>query len=86
MLVEAGLVTLSNACFELADKIPEDVQHANVANLPKLFPDIFTAFQMLLLLGWARRRYFVSLFCCYLRSPQPLHQDPQTNPVLRVGA
>ena len=51
--------------FEFADEAPKEIQYGSLTNLPKLFPDIFTAFQMLLLLGWARRRLFISLFCCY---------------------
>ena len=37
MLVEAGLVAFSNACFEFADEDPEEVQHSNLASLPKIF-------------------------------------------------
>ena len=35
MLVEAGLVAFSNACFELADEVPE-AQHGSFANLPEI--------------------------------------------------
>ena len=36
MLVEAGLVAFSNACFEFADGGPEEAQHGSLANLPKI--------------------------------------------------
>ena len=36
-LVEGGLVTFSNACFEFADVVPEDAQHSSLTHLPKFF-------------------------------------------------
>ena len=38
VLVEAGLVAFSNACFEFADKVPKEAQHGSLAHLPKIFP------------------------------------------------
>ena len=64
MLVEAGVVALSNAFFGFADEIPEDIQHGSLANLPKTFPDIFTAFLRLLFLGSTRGHLSVSFLCC----------------------
>ena len=37
VLVEAGLVTLSSACFKFADEVPKKVQYGNLAHLPKDF-------------------------------------------------
>ena len=34
LLVEAGLVAVSSACFEFADEVPE-AQHGSLAHLPK---------------------------------------------------
>ena len=49
MLVEAGLVAFSIACFEFADEVPKKSQHGSLAHLPKVFPAIFTAFRRFLL-------------------------------------
>ena len=64
MLVDTIVVALSNAFFQFADEIPEEVQHGSLANLPKTFPDIFAAFQRLLFLGSACRHLFASFLCC----------------------
>ena len=37
VLVEAGLVAFSSACFEFADEVPKDAQHGSLAHLPKFF-------------------------------------------------
>ena len=37
VLVEAGLVAFSSACFEFADKVPKEAQHGSLAHLPKVF-------------------------------------------------
>ena len=37
MLVEAGLVAFSSACFEFADEVPKEAQHGSLAHLPKVF-------------------------------------------------
>ena len=44
VLVEAGVVALSSACFEFADEVPKAAQHGRLAHLPKIFPAIFTVF------------------------------------------
>ena len=49
LLVEAGLVAVSSACFEFADEVLE-AQHGSLAHLPKKKTAIFTAFRRLLLL------------------------------------
>ena len=37
ILVEAGLVVFSSACFEFADEVSKEAQHGHLANLPKIF-------------------------------------------------
>ena len=37
VLVEAGLVAFSSACFEFANEVPKEAQHDNLAHLPKFF-------------------------------------------------
>ena len=89
VLVEGGLVAFPGACFEFADEVPKEAQHGSRAHLTKVFPDIFTAFQRLLLWGSARRCLLASSICCHvamLRSSQLPHRVPRTNPGLRVGA
>ena len=36
VLVEAGLVAFSSACFEFADEVPKEAQHGSLAHLPKV--------------------------------------------------
>ena len=36
VLVEAGLVAFSSACFEFADEVPKAAQHGSLAHLPKV--------------------------------------------------
>ena len=38
VLVEAGLVAFSSACFEFANEVPKEAQHCSLAHLPKIFP------------------------------------------------
>ena len=49
MLVKAGLVTFLNACFVVADEVPEEAQLGSLRNLPKLFQAIFLFFRRLML-------------------------------------
>ena len=37
VLIEAGLVAFSSACFEFADEVPNEAQHGSLAHLPKIF-------------------------------------------------
>ena len=37
VLVEAGLVAFSRACFEFADEVSKEAQHGSLAHLPKFF-------------------------------------------------
>ena len=41
MLVEAGLIAVSNACFEFADEGPEEARHDSLATLTKVFANPF---------------------------------------------
>ena len=41
VLVEAGLVAFSIACFGFADKVPKKVLHRSLAHLPKFFSSHF---------------------------------------------
>ena len=49
VLVEAGLIAFSSACFEFADEVHKEAQHGSLAHLAKIFPAIFLAFRRLLL-------------------------------------
>ena len=37
VLVKAGLIAFSSACFEFADEVPKEAQHGSLAHLPKVF-------------------------------------------------
>ena len=79
VLVEAGLVAFSSACFEFAKEVPKDAQRGSLAHLPKFFPAIFTAFRKLLLWGSARRCLLASSLYCHAAfpsasTPGPAHQ------------
>ena len=37
VLVEAGLVAFSSACFEFVNEVPKEAQHGSLAHLPKVF-------------------------------------------------
>ena len=37
VLVEAGLVAFSSACFEFADEASKEAQHGSLERLPKVF-------------------------------------------------
>ena len=41
VLVEAGLIAFSIACFEFADEVPKKAQHVSLAHLPKFFSSHF---------------------------------------------
>ena len=65
VLVVAGLVAFSSACFEFANEVPKEAQHGSLAHLPKFFPAIFTAFRTLPLWGSERRYLLASSLCCH---------------------
>ena len=37
VLIEAGLVAFSSACFEFADEVSKEAQHGSLAHLPTIF-------------------------------------------------
>ena len=66
MLVEASLIAVLNACFELTEEGPEEAQDRSVANLPK--PYCFGVMSV----GTSSPPLSVGM----LRLSQPPHQDP----------
>ena len=79
VLVEAGLVAFSNACFEFLIEVPKEAQHGSLVRLPNFFPVIFTTCRRLLLWGSARRCLLASSLCCHVTvisasTPGPAHQ------------
>ena len=65
VLVEAGLVAFSIACFEFADELQKKLSTAALRTFRRFFPAIFTAFRRLLLWGSARRGLLASSLCCH---------------------
>ena len=86
VLVKAGLVLFSSACFEFADEVPKEAQHGSLAHLPKIFPAIFTAFRRLLLWSSARTFLLASPLRCHAAFISASTPAPRTNPVLCAGA
>ena len=41
VLVEAGLVAFSSACFEFANEVPKEAERGSLAHLPKVFSSHF---------------------------------------------
>ena len=37
VLVEAGMVAFSSACFKFANEVPKEAQHGSLAHLPEVF-------------------------------------------------
>ena len=37
VLVEAGVVAFSSACFEFANEVPKEAQHGSLSHLPNVF-------------------------------------------------
>ena len=79
VLVEAGLVAFSSACFEFANEAAKKARHGSLAHLPKVFPAIFTTFRRMLVWGSARRCLLASSLCCHAAfisasTPGPAHQ------------
>ena len=52
VLVEAGLVDLSSACFDFADKVPKEAQHGSLAHLPKIFSSHLQGFSKVAAMGF----------------------------------
>ena len=65
MLIEAGLVALSNAVSSSRTKSQNKFSTAALRNFHRFLPAIFTAFRRSLLLDSARRRLFISSLCCH---------------------
>ena len=87
VLVEAGLVAFSSACFESADEVPKEAQHGSLAHIPKFFfQPSSQPFEGcccgVLRVGASSPPLSVAV----LRSSQLPQRVPRTNPVLRVGA
>ena len=64
MLVGAGLVAFSSACFEFADKVPEEAQHGSLANLPEICSSHLHGISKVAVVG------FVSY---QILNPDPMH-------------
>ena len=87
VLVEAGLVAFSSACFEFADEVPKEAQHGIFAHLLKGFPQPSSrpsegCWCEVLRVGASSPPLSVAMLC----SSQLPHRAPRTNPVLRVSA
>ena len=80
MLIEAGSVAFSIACFEFADEEPEEAQYDRFASLPNILAS--HPFDLSKVVGASSPPPFVAM----LRSFQPPDQDPRTNPVLCASA
>ena len=52
VLVEAGLVASSIACFEFADEVPKKAQHGSLAHLPKVFSSHFHGLSKVAVVGF----------------------------------
>ena len=79
VLVEAGLVAFSSACFEFANEVPKEAQHGSLAHLPKVFPLILRPFEGCSCKGSARRCLLASSLCYHAAfisasTPGPAHQ------------
>ena len=80
VLVEAGLVVSSSACFEFANEVPKTLSTAALRTFQCFFLAIFTTFRRLLLWGSARSRCLLaSSLCCraafiLASTPGPAHQ------------
>ena len=79
VLVEAGLVAFSSACFEFAGEVPKEARHGIFAKLH--------GFSKVAVMGFCTQvtTSLLSLLSWFLSS-QPSHQGPRTNPVLGAGA
>ena len=52
VLVEAGLIAFSIACFEFADEAPKEAQHGSLAHLPKFFSCHFHGLSKVAVVGF----------------------------------
>ena len=65
VLVGAGLVAFSSACFEFANEVPEEARHGSLAHLSKVFSSHLHDLRRLLLWGSAPRCLLASSVCCH---------------------
>ena len=91
VLIEAGLIAFSNACFEFEDEGLEEAQHGILVNLPKSFANHYHAFRRLLMWGFARRRLLAFSLCYHdeflsASTPRPAHQPCALRGRLERGA
>ena len=65
VLVDAGLITFPNACFEFADEGPEEAQHGSFVNLPNIFASHLCGLSKVAVVGvcGCRRLLASSLYC-----------------------
>ena len=87
VLVKAGLVAFSSACSEYADEVLKEAQHGSLAHLSQILfqpssQPFESCFYGVLRVGTSSPILSVAM----LRSSQPPHRVPRTNPVLRAGA
>ena len=83
VLVEAGLVAFSSACFEFANEVPKKAQHGSLAHLSKVFSSHLHDLSKVAVLGFCASH---PLSVAMLRLFQLPHRAPRTSHVLRVGA
>ena len=65
VLLEAGLVALSSACFEFADEVPNEAQKGSLAHLPNVFSSHLHSLLNVAAWGSARRVLLASSLCCH---------------------
>ena len=52
VLVEAGLIAFSSACFEIAKEVPKEAQHDSLAHLPKFFSSYLRGLSKIAIVGF----------------------------------
>ena len=52
VLVEAGLVAFSSACFECADEVPKEARFCSLAHLPKVFSSYLRGLSKVAVMGF----------------------------------
>ena len=86
ILVEAGPVAFSSACFVFANEIPEETQHGSLVHLPKIFSSHLHGLSKVNVVGVLRvDTSSLPLSFAMLLSSQPSHRVPRTNSLLHAG-
>ena len=85
-LVEAGLAAFSSVCFELRTKSQKKVSTAALRTFRRFFQPSSRPFEGYCYGVLRVGAYSPPLSAAMLRSSQPPHRAPRTNPVLRAGA